>query len=108
MKHFSTLLFTAVLTLSSPFAQADIIDDAIGNIQHAINDAYNQNGKNSGDDDDRRYEEDRRRSDDQSRRYEERRRQLEDRRAQLDDRQRQLDRERRQLDDEERRLEEQF
>lgn len=107
MKQVATLLFFSALSLSSACAHADIIDDAIGNIQHAINDAYSQNGKSS-DDEDRRYEDDRRRSDDQSRRYEERRRQLEDRRARLDERQRQLDRERRQLDDEERQLEEQF
>ena len=62
MKRFATWLFFSALSLSSPLAQADIIDDAIGNIQNAINDAYSQNGKSS--DVDRRYEEDRRRSDD--------------------------------------------
>ncbi|AKL14005.1 hypothetical protein PUATCC27989T_03956 [Phytobacter ursingii] len=106
MKRYAILLFISALSLTSHIARADIVDDAIGNIQRAINDAYHPS--DSRNDDDRQYDDDRRRSDEQSRRYEDRRRQLEDRRRQLDDRQRQLDQERRQLDDEERRLEDEF
>ncbi len=39
-----------------PAARADIIDDAIGNIQQAINDAYNPGSSRSDDDD--RYDDD--------------------------------------------------
>lgn len=96
-------------THTSHMAQADIIDDAIGNIQQAINDAYNPSDSNSRDErDDDGYDSSNRRSDSDSRRYDDRRRQLEDRRRQLDERQRQLDQDRRQLDDDERRLEEQY
>lgn len=109
MQRNAMLLFISALSLTSPLAHADIVDDAIGNIQHALNDAWNPgSSSNSRDEEDRRYEEDDRRSDEQNRRYEDQRRQLEDRRRQLDDRQRQLDRERRQLDDEERQLEAQY
>lgn len=103
-RYHAALLFISALSFTSHIAHADIVDDAIGNIQREINNAYHNDSR----DDDRQYDEDRRRSDDQSRRYEDRRRQLEDKRRQLDDRQRQLDQERRQLDDEERRLEEEF
>ena len=41
MKRHSTLFFFTLLTLTTVPAQADIIDDTIGNIQQAINDAYN-------------------------------------------------------------------
>jgi len=100
MKPYVLLL--SLLTLSSPIAHADVVDDAIGNIQRAIGDAYNPDSHRNDNDDDR-YEE-RHRNDGQ--RYNDRRRQLEDRRRQLDDRQRQLDQDRRQLEDDERRLEE--
>ena len=82
MKRYATLLFISALSLTSQIARADIVDDAIGNIQRAINDAYHPS--DSRDDDDRQYDDDRRRSDEQS------------------------DQERRQLDDEERRLEDEF
>ena len=103
MKHYSTALLFALLSLTSQLAHADIIDDAIGNIQQAINDAYNPSSRN--DDDDDRY--DRSRQID-SRQYADRRRQLEDRRQRLDERQRQLDDDRRRLEDDERRLEEDY
>ena len=41
MKRFPLFLLFTLLTLSTVPAQADIIDDTIGNIQQAINDAYN-------------------------------------------------------------------
>ncbi len=41
MKRYFTALILCTLSLSSQLARADIIDDAIGNIQQAINDAYN-------------------------------------------------------------------
>lgn len=101
MKRYTTALLFGVLYLAAPFAQADVIDDAIGNIQQAFSDAYKPGG-------DRVYHDDRDDDDRQdralSRQNEERYRQLESRRRQLDDRQNQLDRERQQLDDEERRL----
>ncbi|MGT8859111.1 DDRRRQL repeat protein YjdP [Enterobacter sp. 186315] len=106
MKRYSTALLFASLTLTSQLAHADVIDDAIGNIQQAINDAYNPNSSRSNnDDDDERY--DRSRQTD-SRQYDERRRQLDDRRRRLDERQRQLDEDRRQLEDDERRLEDDY
>ncbi|VFS62046.1 Uncharacterised protein [Raoultella planticola] len=40
MKRYFTALILCTLSLSSQLARADIIDDAIGNIQQAINDAY--------------------------------------------------------------------
>lgn len=93
MKPYSTLFLFTLLTLTTVPAQADIIDDTIGNIQQAINDAYNP---------------------DRGRDYEDSRddgwqRQVsDDRRRQYDDRQRQLDQERRQLEDEERRMEDEY
>ncbi|NAQ63852.1 hypothetical protein FZN14_06215 [Escherichia coli] len=100
MKRFPLFLLFTLLTLSTVPAQADIIDDTIGNIQQAINDAYNP-------DRGRDYEDWR---DDGWQREvnDDRRRQYEDRRRQLDDRQRQLDQERRQLEDEERRMEDEY
>ncbi|MES0265434.1 DDRRRQL repeat protein YjdP [Citrobacter sedlakii] len=104
MKRYSTLFLFSLLSLSTVSAQADVIDDAIGNIQQAINDAYNP-GSNRNDDDDDRY--DRSRQTD-SRQYDDRRRKLEDRRRRLDERQRQLDDDRRRLEEDERRLEEDY
>ena len=40
MKRTPTLFLFSLLSLATVPAQADIIDDAIGNIQQAINDAY--------------------------------------------------------------------
>ncbi|HHA1955250.1 DDRRRQL repeat protein YjdP [Enterobacter ludwigii] len=103
MKRYSTALLFGLLSLTSQLAHADVIDEAIGNIQQAINDAYNPSSSRSSDDDDDRY--DRSRQTD-SRQYDDRRRQLEDRR--LDERQRQLDDDRRQLEEDERRLEDDY
>ena len=95
MKRFPLFLLFTLLTLSTVPAQADIIDDTIGNIQQAINDAYNPDrGRDYEDSRDDGWQ--REVSDD------------EDRRRQLDDRQRQLDQERRQLEDEERRMEDEY
>ncbi|MFP1482658.1 DDRRRQL repeat protein YjdP [Escherichia coli] len=106
MKRFPLFLLFTLLTLSTVPAQADIIDDTIGNIQQAINDAYNPD---RGQDEDSRDDGWQREvSDDRRRQYDDRRRQFEDRRRQLDDRQRQLDQERRQLEDEERRMEDEY
>ncbi|MGV2813845.1 DDRRRQL repeat protein YjdP [Enterobacter cancerogenus] len=102
MKRYSTALLFGLLTLTGQ-VHADVIDDAIGNIQQAINDAYNPGNSRSDDDD--RYD-DGRRTD--SRQYDDRRRQLEDRRRRLDERQRQLDDDRRQLEEDERRLEDDY
>ena len=105
MKRTPTLFLFSLLSLATVPAQADIIDDAIGNIQQAINDAYKpDSGRDYEDSRDDRWQNDM--SDDRRRQYDDRRRQFEDRRRQLDDRQRQLDRERRQLEEEERRMEE--
>ncbi|HBN7423223.1 TPA: hypothetical protein L7316_003292 [Escherichia coli] len=93
MKRFPLFLLFTLLTLSTVPAQADIIDDTIGNIQQAINDAYNP-------DRGRDYEDSR---DDGWQREV-----SDDRRRQLDDHQRQLDQERRQLEDEERRMEDEY
>ena len=41
MKRYSTALLFGLLSLTSQLAHADVIDEAIGNIQQAINDAYN-------------------------------------------------------------------
>ncbi|HCD7551577.1 TPA: hypothetical protein ND482_001883 [Citrobacter farmeri] len=107
MKRTPTLFLFSLLSLTTVPAQADIIDDAIGNIQQAINDAYKpDSGRDYEDSRDDRWQNDM--SDDRRRQYDDRRRQFEDRRRQLDDRQRQLDRERRQLEDEERRMEEDY
>ncbi|EKI0254916.1 hypothetical protein O8H62_004286 [Enterobacter asburiae] len=106
MKRYSTALLFGLLSLTSQLAHADIVDDAIGNIQQAINDAYNPSSSSrSSDDDDDRY--DRSRQID-SRQYDDRRRQLEDRRRRLDERQRQLDDDRRRLEEDERRLEDDY
>ena len=107
MKRFPLFLLFTLLTLSTVPAQADIIDDTIGNIQQAINDAYNPDRGRDYDEarDDgwqREGRDERRRQDHHPRR------QIEDRRRQLDDRQRQLDQERRQLEDEERRMEDEY
>ncbi|ENT4822744.1 TPA: DDRRRQL repeat protein YjdP [Citrobacter farmeri] len=107
MKRTPTLFLFSLLSLATVPAQADIIDDAIGNIQQAINDAYKpDSGRDYEDSRDDRWQNDM--SDDRRRQYDDRRRQFEDRRRQLDDRQHQLDRERRQLEDEERRMEEDY
>ncbi|MBJ9162659.1 hypothetical protein I5485_09455 [Citrobacter farmeri] len=107
MKRTPTLFLFSLLSLATVPVQADIIDDAIGNIQQAINDAYKpDSGRDYEDSRDDRWQNDM--SDDRRRQYDDRRRQFEDRRRQLDDRQRQLDRERRQLEDEERRMEEDY
>lgn len=105
MKRYSTALLFGLLSLTSQLAHADIVDDAIGNIQQAINDAYNPSSSRSSDDDDDRY--DRSRQTD-SRQYDDRRRQREDRRQRLDERQRQLDDDRRRLEEDERRLEDDY
>ena len=94
MKKYASALLFSLLSLTSQLAHADLVDDAIGNIQQAINDAYTPSSNS------------RRRND--SRQYDDRRRQLEDRRRQLDDRQRQLDQDRRQLEDDEQRLEDNY
>lgn len=100
MQRSATFLLFTLLMMTTVSAQADIIDDAIGNIQQAINDAYKpDSGRDYDDSRDESWQ--RQMSDD-------RRRQFEDRRRQLDDRQRQLDQERRQLEDEERRMEEDY
>ena len=105
MKRTPTLFLFSLLSLATVPAQADIIDDAIGNIQQAINDAYKpDSGRDYEDSRDDRWQNEM--SDDRRRQYDDRRRQFEDRRRQLDERQRQLDRERRQLEDEESRMEE--
>ncbi|HFP9302876.1 membrane protein [Raoultella planticola] len=101
MKRYFTALILCTLSLSSQLARADIIDDAIGNIQQAINDAYNPGDNRS---DDGRYQGSRQQSTDRQRQYDDRQRQIEDRRRQLDDRQRQLDQDRRQLENDQRRL----
>ena len=107
MKRFPLLLLFTLLTLSTVPAQADIIDDTIGNIQQAINDAYNPDrGRDYEDSRDDGWQ--RQVSDDRRKQYNDRRRQFEDRRRQLDDRQRQLDQERRQLEDEGRRMEDEY
>ena len=109
MKRYLTAVMLCSLSLASQLARADIIDDAIGNIQQAINDAYNPSSDRSSrdDDDDRSYDGRGSRSQ-SSQQYNDRRRQLDDRRRQLDDRQRQLDQERRQLSDDERRLDDDY
>ncbi len=100
MKRFPLFLLLTLLMLSTVPAQADIIDDTIGNIQQAINDAYNPDrGRDYEDSRDDGWQ--RQVSDD-------RRKQYNDRRRQLDERQRQLDQERQQLEDEERRMEDEY
>ncbi|MGE6981000.1 DDRRRQL repeat protein YjdP [Kluyvera intermedia] len=104
MKRYLSAFIFGVVSLTSQLAHADIIDDAIGNIQQAVNDAYNPG--NGREDNDRSWDD--RGSSPSSQQYNDRRRQLDDRRRQIDDRQRQLDQERRQIEDEERRLEEDY
>lgn len=98
MKRYLTAVILCTLSLSSQLAHADLIDDAIGNIQQAINDAYSPGDSRSDDDD--RYSDGR----DDDGRYQQSRQQSRDRRRQLDDRQRQLDQDRRQLENDRRRL----
>ena len=62
MKRYFSALILGLLSLTSQLAHADVIDDAIGNIQQAINDAYNPDSQL--DDDRRRLEEDERRLED--------------------------------------------
>ncbi|MRS16721.1 hypothetical protein GJV06_17675 [Enterobacteriaceae bacterium RIT691] len=106
MKRTLIVLLFCTGSLTAQLAHADIIDDAIGNIQQAISDAYKPNSGSDNVYHDDRDDSDNSRQQDKarSRQYDDRYRQLEDRRHQLDDRQRQLDQERRQLDDEERQL----
>ena len=99
MKRYATALLFCTLSLTSLAARADIIDDAIGNIQQAINDAYNPGSSRSDDDD--RYDDDGRYDDG---RYQGSRQQS----RQLDERQRQLDRDRRQLESDQRRLDDSY
>ena len=86
MKRYATALLFCTLSLTSLAARADIIDDAIGNIQQAINDAYNPGSSRSDDDD--RYDDDGRYDDG---RYQGSRQQSRDIQRQNDERQRQLD-----------------
>ena len=74
MKRFPLFLLFTLLTLSTVPAQADIIDDTIGNIQQAINDAYNPDrGRDYEDSRDDGWQ--REVSDDRRRQYDDRRRQ---------------------------------
>ena len=50
MKRYSTALLICTLSLAGQLAHADMIDDAIGNIQQAINDAYHPGDSRSDDD----------------------------------------------------------
>lgn len=98
MKRFPLFLLFTLITLSTVPAQADIIDDTIGNIQQAINDAYNPDrGRDYEDSRDDGWQ--RQVSDDRRKQYNDRRRQLDER---------QLDQERQQLEDEERRMEDEY
>ncbi|MEB8196492.1 hypothetical protein NGI12_23880 [Raoultella terrigena] len=107
MKRYLTALILCTLSLSSQLAHADLIDDAIGNIQQAISDAYRPGDSRSDDDDryndsrddDGRYQGSRQQSSDRQRQYDDRRRQLDDRQRQLDQDRRQLENDRRRLDD---------
>lgn len=72
MKRFPLFLLFTLLTLSTVPAQADIIDDTIGNIQQAINDAYNPDrGRDYEDSRDDGWQ--REVSDDRRRQYDDRR-----------------------------------
>lgn len=64
MKRYSTALLICTLSLAGQLAHADMIDDAIGNIQQAINDAYHPGDSRSDDDDydDGRYQDSRQQS----------------------------------------------
>ncbi|VFS56363.1 Uncharacterised protein [Kluyvera cryocrescens] len=78
MKRYLTALFFCAVSLTSQLAYADMIDDAIGNIQQAINDAYNPSSDRSDsnrDDDDRRWD-DRGSRSQSSQQYNDRRRSL--------------------------------
>ena len=103
MKRYSTALLICTLSLAGQLAHADMIDDAIGNIQQAINDAYHPGDSRSDNDDydDGRYQDSRQQSADRQRQYD-------DRRCELDERQRQLDRDRRQLESDQRRLDDDY
>lgn len=72
MKRFPLFLLFTLLTLSTVPAQADIIDDTIGNIQQAINDAYNPD-RGRDYEDSRDYGWQREVSDDRRRQYDDRR-----------------------------------
>lgn len=111
MKRISLALLFCTLPWVSQVARADIIDDAIGNIQQAINDAYkpgNDHVYHDDRDDSDNGDDNRQQDTARNRQYDDRYRQLEDRRRQLDDQQRQLDQQRRQLDDEERQLQDDY
>ena len=86
MKRYTTALLFCTLSLAGQLAHADVIDDAIGNIQQAINDAYHPGDSRSDDDDydDGRYQGSRQQSADRQRQYEDRRRQLDERQRQMD------------------------
>ncbi|HAT3660609.1 TPA: DDRRRQL repeat protein YjdP [Klebsiella oxytoca] len=101
MKRYTTALLFCTLSLAGQLAHADVIDDAIGNIQQAINDAYHPGDSRSDDDDydDGRYQGSRQQSADRQRQYEDRRRQLDERQRQLDSDRRQLENDWRRLDD---------
>ena len=71
MKRYSTALLFGLLSLSSQLAHADVIDDAIGNIQQAINDAYNPGSSRRLDERQRQLDDDRRRLEEDERRLEE-------------------------------------
>lgn len=76
MKRFPLFLLFTLFTLSTVPAQADIIDDTIGNIQQAINDAYNPDrGRDYEDSRDDGWQ--REVNDDRRRQYDDRRRQFE-------------------------------
>lgn len=104
MNRYATAVLLSALSMT-PLVHADELDGLFDNsivssISQAINDAYNPNGSQNRDDEDRRPDEDdRQRNSDDQRRYEDRHRQLEDRRRQLDDQQRQLEDDERRLDD---------
>ena len=84
MQRSATFLLFTLLMMTTVSAQADIIDDAIGNIQQAINDAYKpDSGRDYDDSRDESWQ--RQMSDDRRRQYDNRRRQFEDRRRQLDE-----------------------
>ena len=101
MKRYTTALLFCTLSLAGQLAHADVIDDAIGNIQQAINAAYHPGDSRSDDDDydDGRYQGSRQQSADRQRQYEDRRRQLDERQRQLDSDRRQLENDWRRLDD---------
>ncbi|WP_058912460.1 DDRRRQL repeat protein YjdP [Entomohabitans teleogrylli] len=104
MKYSLGILALGLSLAGGQAARADVIDEAVSNIQQALEEAW-PTGKADTDSE--------RRSsavgaDGGNRQYDNQRRQLEARQQQIDDRQRQLDREQRQLDDEYRRLEDEY